>query len=166
MAVHRATFLDAIRAGATVTRAAERAGVNRRQHSRWLEDSAYAEEFADALHQAGDRYDEEMDRRAIEGLVRFKFDRNGNPIVHPVTQEPYYEREYSDALLMFRAKAVRPEVYKERHELTGAKGGPVQVQHSTIDPLQFLTDEEYADVKAKIELGQQRALLAKKDSDK
>ena len=39
-------------------------------------------------------------------------------------------RSHSDVLLIFRLKALRPEIYRERWqgELTGAGGGPVNVQ--------------------------------------
>jgi hypothetical protein len=58
--------------------------------------------------------------------VRYKFLKNGKPIVHPVTHEPYYELEYSDTLLIFLLKGIRPEKYRERFEHSGPEGGPIE----------------------------------------
>lgn len=76
--------------------------------------------FAAALIEAREWFTEEMefeaDRRARDGVRRLKF-HLGEPIIDPATGEPYVEHEYSDNLLMFRLKALRPEVYRERHEV-------------------------------------------------
>ena len=52
-------------------------------------------------------------RRAKDGLVKYKFKRDGTPLEHPVTGEPYYELEYSDTLLIFLLKAARPHKFRD-----------------------------------------------------
>ena len=48
----------------------------------------------------------EADRRAVEGVVK--------PLFYKGQRLPVEVREYSDVLLMFRLKALRPEQYRER----------------------------------------------------
>ena len=89
-------------------------------------DPAFAERWEQALAVALERMEKEMDRRAVDGVARKKFLRNGNPIIDPATGLQYEEREYSDTLMMFRAKKLDP-AYKDRSsvELTGANGGAI-----------------------------------------
>lgn len=63
---------------------------------------------------------DEAARRAQHGLRRYKFTNGGEPIKHPVTGKPYFEREYRDMLLIFLLKAKRPAVYRERHQIQHA----------------------------------------------
>lgn len=136
MGVHQATFLESFRQHGNVSIAAAAAGVDRRQHYRWLKDDAtYAELFADALDEAGDYLEAEARRRAVEGLVRYKFNKDGTPVCHPDAYatnpenghfepsefRPYFEREFSDTLLIFLLKGARPEKYADRkkHEHKG-----------------------------------------------
>lgn len=59
--------------------------------------------------------EEELHRRAVIGVKRKKFFQ-GQAIIDPETDEPYYEREYSDTLLIFRLKALRPEKYRDNQQ--------------------------------------------------
>lgn len=89
-------------------------------------------EFRDAWDDANECYIErleaEADRRAVEGTQRLKF-HQGLAVKDPRTKKPYVEREYSDNLLMFRLKAKRPELYRERSEVK------MEVSEAEIDKL-------------------------------
>lgn len=127
-------FLAAYARTGNVTQAAAAAGITRRTHYVWLHEDgpdgdAYREAFERAEEEAADWLEAEARRRAVEGVVRYKFDKKGNPLRHPVTGEPYYELEYSDTLLIFLLKGARPDKYADRqkHEVTGKNGAPFVV---------------------------------------
>ena len=106
----KAAFLAALSETGNVSKAAEASGINRRSHSRWLqEDDEYRVATAEALDAAADKLEEEARRRAHDG-----FDE-------PV----YYQgevcgtvRKYSDTLLIFLLKGARPDKYRERTSIT------------------------------------------------
>ena len=123
----RRAFLGAFAQTGNVTRAAEMAGVDRSMHYLWLSDALYAAAFERAKDEAADHLETEARRRAVEGLRRLKFNRNGEPLKDPETGQPYVEHEYSDTLLIFLLKGARPETYKDRAELTGKDGKPLEV---------------------------------------
>ncbi len=112
-------FLAALAINGNVSKACEAAGVKSRMtaYRARLNHPDFASLWDAAYEQAMDILEEEARRRAHDGLVRYKFDK-GKPILHPVTQEPYYELEYSDTLLIFLLKGGRPEKYRERHDVT------------------------------------------------
>lgn len=115
-------FLAAYAISGNVTDAAERAGIERKTHYRWLsKDSAYAEAFKDAEEEAADRLEAEARRRATQGV--------DEPVFYKGYECGTITR-YSDALLMFLLKGARPEKYKERvaNEHSGPDGGPVAVK--------------------------------------
>lgn len=131
-------FLAAYAITGNVRLAAISAKINRVAHYRWLaEDEVYAEAFAEAQTEAGERLEEEARRRAIEGVRRVKFykglpillpvyDKRGRPVLDGAgnqTYEPYAEHEYSDTLLIFLLKGAFPEKYKDRvqTQITDAK---------------------------------------------
>lgn len=99
----------------------------------------YAELFAAAVDIATDVLEHEARRRAVTGLVRYRFTKDGDPLVHPVTGEPYYELEYSDTMLALVLKGRRGDVFKERRELTGKDGAPLM---GPPPDLTKLSDEE------------------------
>jgi hypothetical protein len=81
-------------------------------------DADFAKRWKEADDLAVERMEAEADRRAVEG--------NDKPI--------YYQgekcgevREYSDTLLIFRLKARRPEVYRERFEHAADPDRPLTV---------------------------------------
>ncbi len=76
-------------------------------------DPEFAKAWAAALEEAADAMEHEAWRRAVEGLVRKKFTRTGEPITDPATGNQYFEREYSDSLLQFLLKASRPGKFRE-----------------------------------------------------
>lgn len=112
--IKKRKFLSAFSIAGTVTGAAKAAGVSRRSHSTWLrEDPSYAKAFATAQDMACDRLEQEAIRRAVSGVERKKFHK-GEPIIDPSTGEQYVEREYSDTMLIFLLKGLRPEKYGDR----------------------------------------------------
>jgi hypothetical protein len=115
---HQKAFLAAYAECGNITLAAKMAKIDRTQHYRWLADPDYAEQFQAAEEQAVEMLEKEARRRAIEGLKKKKFDKNGQPIIDPETGEQYVEHEYSDTLLIFLLKGARPEKYRDRHEIS------------------------------------------------
>ncbi|MEM7515546.1 MAG: terminase [Planctomycetota bacterium] len=123
-------FLAAYAETGTLRAASRASGVSRRSHHNWIaNDAAYAEAVAEARELASDRLEDEARTRAIEGMRRYKFDRNGDPIKHPETGEPYYEHAYSDTLLIFLLKGNNPEKFGDRIEQThkGEAENPVVI---------------------------------------
>lgn len=110
-------FLAAYRETGNISRAAEAAGISRDMHHRRMrKDPAYVAEFEMAKLEAIDLLEDEARTRAIEGRAR----------------DVYYqgvvcgtEMVYSDGLLQFLLRGAKPQVYRERHEITGKDGGPI-----------------------------------------
>jgi hypothetical protein len=130
--------------------AAKAAKVCRKTTYNWTQaDKEFVAALADATEMAGDRLEAEAWRRAHDGLVRYKFLKNGKPILHPVTKQPYYELEYSDTLLIFLLKGIRPAKYRERQsvEHSGPDGGPIEV----IDARDYITSKltKFVDTKSR-----------------
>ena len=93
-----------------IKRACKVAGVARSSHYEWMETNPeYRRAFEDAQEDAADNLEAEVYRRAVKGVKKptgwYKGVAGG------------YVREYSDLLLMFRLKALRPEKYRERQEV-------------------------------------------------
>lgn len=123
-------FLKAYSESGNVSRAAKIAGIHRSLHyNTWMKDVDYAKAFEDARDQAIEVLEAEVRRRGLEGNIKYKFKRDGTPLKHPHTGEPYYELEHSDNLLMFLLKALKPNTYRERVEHTGPDGGPITIEH-------------------------------------
>ncbi|MCH7474353.1 MAG: hypothetical protein IIA27_06745 [Gemmatimonadetes bacterium] len=92
--------------------ACEVAGVGRSSHYRWLEkDPEYREAFELAKEDAADILEAEAYRRAVEGVEK--------PVGWYKGKPGGTVREYSDILLIFLLKALRPEKYRERVEMHG-----------------------------------------------
>jgi hypothetical protein len=68
-------------------------------------DAVFAEAWDDAIATYVEAVEAEVDRRAVEGVAKPMF-YLGEQCGEVVT--------YSDTLLMFRLKALRPEMYRER----------------------------------------------------
>lgn len=156
-------FLAAFRITASITRAAEAAGIARDLHYRWLKDSkGYAAAFAEARIQAG-QYLEDV---AVERADRGDFE----PLVYK-GQFCYAESEYeedaeasegkrrkvyrlkadakplgvwkkSDQLLIVLLKGAMPDKYRERGavELSGPGGNAINVNVSGLDLLKSRID--------------------------
>jgi len=122
----REAFLAAYAEVGTVTHAAELAGISRTSHYQWMENPEYVEKFREAEKQACDRLEQEVRRRAVEGVLE--------PVFYQGEQCGTV-RKYSDTLLIFATKGALPQKYRENvsMELTGADGGPVEVEVSSAE---------------------------------
>jgi hypothetical protein len=113
--VWRAGFLAALSITANVSQAAKAVGISRGHAYRVHEsDPDFAAEWQEALEEACDALEEEARKRAMGEYISYKFTKSGDPLVHPLTGEPYAERVVSDALLTLLLKAHRPDKYKDR----------------------------------------------------
>lgn len=108
-------FLDAYARLGVIGRAAEEAGIDRRTVYRWKEEDA---EFAELFESAKEAYvealEEEADRR---GRIGWK-----EPVGWYRGKAGGKVRRHSDALLMFRLKALAPDKYRERVHVSGMFG--------------------------------------------
>jgi len=108
LAANQLAFLAAYSATCNVSRAAKSSKIDRCTHYAWLkENEQYREAFADAKEQAADTLEDEAVRRAHEGVERAATVAGKRELV----------REYSDTLLIFLLKGMRPEKYRERSEV-------------------------------------------------
>lgn len=116
-------FLAELRRHGNATRASKAIGLSRVAvyiHRR--ADATFAEAWDNARAEYAEEVLEvEADRRAIEGVHhRTYFDKDGKPIGE--------ERRYSDTLLIFRLKALKPQEYKERYEIGGDQENPLRIE--------------------------------------
>lgn len=115
LATWRRGFLVALAATSNVSEAARVVGIHRTTaYLAKSNDESFAAEWEEALEQATDALELEARNRALGVYISYKFDKGGNPLLHPITGEPYAERAVSDALLTLLLKAHRPDKYKER----------------------------------------------------
>ncbi len=106
----RAKFLAALAKFGFVAKAARFAGVTREAvRLTRKKDESFAAAWDAALADYTEDLEAEADRRAYKGTLRPVFYKG---------EKCGVIREYSDTLLIFRLKALRPEVYKDRSEST------------------------------------------------
>jgi hypothetical protein len=151
-------FLAAYAQCGNISRAAKAAGTDRQRHYEWLENEEYAKAFDLAHDEAADMLEAEARRRAVEGTVRKKFQKNGTPITDPATGQQYFELEYSDNLLITLLKATRPDKFKDRvaNEHTGKDGAPL------FRDISKMSDEELDAELARMETEEARTSARKK----
>lgn len=114
-------FLIAYRDVGNIRDAAQVAGIDRSTHYAWLRDDLdYRQRFATAESDAADLLEREARRRAVVGVEE---------AVYYKGQQVGAVRKYSDVLLIFLLKGLRPEKYRERyqHEHSGPGGGAIPV---------------------------------------
>ena len=115
-----------------IKRACKVAGVGRTTHYEWMEaNPEYRRAFEAAQEDAADSLEAEVYRRAVKGVRK--------PVGWYKGVAGGYVREYSDLLLMFALKALRPEKYRERVDVRGTL--------ASIDLTRF-TDEQLVRVSA------------------
>ena len=113
-------FVEALRLGASIAKAARAAGYSRASIYEWRQaDEAFRAAWEEALEEGTDRLEDEAFRRAHDGVpkpVFYKGDRIATV------------QEYSDTLTIFLLKARRPGKFKERTttEHTGQEGGAIK----------------------------------------
>ncbi len=107
------SFLAAFRQMAIIRRACKVAEVGRRTHYDWMDASPeYRAAFEAGKEDAVDSLEAEVFRRVVKGVRK--------PVGWYKGVAGGYVREYSDLLLMFQLKALRPEKYRERVEVRGS----------------------------------------------
>lgn len=117
-------FLQALAIKGIVGQAARSAGISRRAAYLYRErDTEFALMWDDAIEEATDRLEEEIRRRGEEGVEEPVFGR----VARDQDGEIGTVRKYSDTLLIFLTKGMRPEKYRERHEVHST--GKVQVEY-------------------------------------
>lgn len=114
------TFLHTFAETANVMLSARAANIARATVYYWLEHDVddFSKRYNVADQEANDRIEAEIHRRGIVGVDKPVYYK-GEIVGHI--------REWSDNLLMFRAKA-RMNKYRDRVEHTGPDGGPIQVE--------------------------------------
>jgi hypothetical protein len=112
-------FLTAYSQCGLVGLSSKRAGVSRQMHSYWLKhDFKYREEFERFTRpHAVEALEQEAVARATLGTWRYRFGKDGKPLVDPATGQPVKEYSPSDVLLIFLLKALDPARYRERYEV-------------------------------------------------
>ena len=112
-------FLEALRECGILAEAARRAGASYSTvMARRKTDADFAAAVDDALEESFDAMEAEARRRAVEGVDK--------GVWHQGVQVGT-ERVYSDSLMQFLLKGYRKRFATDRTELTGADGGPVQM---------------------------------------
>jgi hypothetical protein len=98
-------FLSLLSEGVSVCEACTRAGMPRRSvYARRRDDKAFAALWDEALSMAADTLEAEADRRGRDGWSEDVYYRG---------QVVGQRRRYSDRMLIFRLRALRPEFYKD-----------------------------------------------------
>jgi hypothetical protein len=129
-------FLKAFAIQGTKLHAAQSAHISRRTVDNWLkEDPEFREAFKIASEDSTDMIEHAVRVRAMAGVKRTVYYK-GKPIGS--------ETEFSDTCAIFLLKAYRPEKFRERYELTGAGGGPIEVSN----PIQRIM-AKLAEIKAR-----------------
>lgn len=126
----RALFLAELAKSGNVSHSAEVAGYARRTVYDYREqDPIFAAAWEEALERAADVLEHEARRRAVDGVEKYVttakgliFDHEGNPLM---------ERTFSDTLLIFLLKGVRPDKYRDnaKVEHSGAVGLTVRYEN-------------------------------------
>lgn len=122
----KSEFLEALRTHGNVSRAAKESGLYRTSWYHIKEDDPdFSAEWDSAIvHYAETVLETEADRRAVEGVHhKIYFNEDGEPIGE--------ERRYSDTLLIFRLKALKPLAYREGNSKVDVNvSGTIQHQGS------------------------------------
>lgn len=135
-------FLTAFIQLGNVTKACEASGISHaRVRTAMRKNAEFRDAFEDAERLVADRLEDALRLRAIDGVDRLRFDKNGNACMDPRLLSddgkplPYIEKEFSDHAAIFLLKGLRPERYRERYEYTGKDGGPLETKITNIADL-------------------------------
>jgi hypothetical protein len=123
-------FLEEFVVRGIVSHACAAVGIGRATHYHWLEaDPEYASNFAAAEEDVADALEAEARRRAIDGVVE--------PVGFYLGRSTTFVTRYSDPLLKVLLEGRRANIFKNRHEHTGADGGPItvtKIENVIVDP--------------------------------
>lgn len=139
IAKRKERFLAALSKVLMVTAAAKAAGVGRRTVYNWRDtDPEFAARLQDHADEIDDAIDAELDRRGRVGWIEPVFGNLGGKEGTGIVGEI---RKFSDAALIFRAKTRPSGRFRERVELTGKNGGPMEhaitrIERAIVDPKQ------------------------------
>ncbi|WHZ16004.1 MAG: hypothetical protein OJF52_002852 [Nitrospira sp.] len=101
-------FLERFAETGSISSASSHAGVSRRTHLKWkAKDKSFSVACEEALGIAIDSVEGEARRRAVEGTLEPVY--HGGKAVGAV-------RRYSDVLLIFLLKALKPEKYRDSYD--------------------------------------------------
>lgn len=146
-------FLTAYAVCGVISEACRKADVPRHSHYDWLaDDETYRPRFEAAHAEACESIETEIRRRAIEGIeepviyqgqlcfepVR---DKKGVPVRDDngyikLSDRPLTVKKKSDVLLIFQAKAMMPDRYRDNSkvEMVGSGGGPINLSVAFVKP--------------------------------
>lgn len=146
-AANRKKFLEALGENFNVAEAARAAGLGRTALYNWRrEDADFRKAWDDIkANEGADLIEDEIARRGLRGVdepVIYQgriagawVDKKGNEVPadhkNAVAFKPITVRKYSDTCLMALANANLPHKYRQRHEHTGANGGPIETKDTT-----------------------------------
>lgn len=124
----KAKFLRIYPELGTIKLAAEKTPISVRAVYKWAKaDETFAAAFEELKPIAGKVYVETLEnearRRAVEGVLEPVFYKGG--LVDHV-------RKYSDTLLMFLLNGAAPEKYRQRTEVSGPNGAPINPQQTFV----------------------------------
>ena len=118
----------------TIMGAADEVGIDRQNHYHWLaNDENYVEMWQEAQEASTQVLEREAITRATVGQdkgVYYQGEKVGT------------EQYKSDVLLIFMLKSRRPELYRDRYEVSGPQGGPIQVAAMRPDALSRLSEAQ------------------------
>ncbi len=121
MQIKKEQFLKAFAVQGTKLHAAQAAGVARPTVDSWLKnDPEFRAAFGAAMEDSVDMLEHAGRVRAVAGVTRTVYYQD----------KPIGTRtEFSDTMNIFLLKGRRPEVFRERYELGGLGGGPVEISN-------------------------------------
>lgn len=135
-------FFDALSSLGNVRAACARAGVGKSAvYGRRSEDPEFEARWREALDDAGDVVEQEIFRRGVTGYDK--------PVFHKGVRVATV-REYSDTLLIFLAKGLRPEKYRDAvsHSISGGLQHVVRKDPEHVEPtasnIQMMAEVLYA----------------------
>lgn len=124
-------FLEALSKTGNVRVACGHSGISRgAAYEMRGRDSAFSEQWDDAIDEAVDILEQECRRRAIQGVERERWVRTGSDEHGRPTFKQVVEREFSDNLLMFLLKAHRPDKFRDNFDFKSMVAAIASVQGS------------------------------------
>jgi hypothetical protein len=133
----QSVFLTELAARGVIKDACAVAGVSRQAAYKARERSAtFAAQWDQAIEEAADVMEREAFRRAVEGVEKPVFGSLGAKMGAGVVG---HIQEYSDTLLIFLLKGIRPEKYRERTDVRHS--GKVDVSTLSDDELRAIVED-------------------------